>query len=45
MSKTSLHITNGSVLTERLEELNIEGDYLTWHEMLSEGPTTEQIDS
>ena len=45
MKKATLHITNGSVLTEKLEELDIKGDYLTWHEMLCEGPTTELIDT
>ncbi|MBD0822687.1 DUF1835 domain-containing protein [Aestuariibaculum marinum] len=43
MSETSLHITNGTVLTNRLEELNIEGKKLTWQEMLCEGPTVEQV--
>ncbi|MDO7173565.1 DUF1835 domain-containing protein [Mariniflexile sp. AS56] len=43
MSKHPLHITNGSVLTKRLDELNIEGDILTWQEMLCEGPTVEQV--
>ena len=45
MKKVTLHITNGSSLTEKLEELDIKGDYLTWHEMLCEGPTTELIDT
>lgn len=45
MEKTILHITNGSILTEKLEELNIVGDYLTWYEILCEGPTTEHIDT
>lgn len=40
-----LHITNGNNLTDYLNELKIEGDFLTWQEMLCEGPTTEQIDS
>ncbi|GAA4296925.1 DUF1835 domain-containing protein [Aestuariibaculum suncheonense] len=43
MSATSLHITNGTVLTNRLNELNIEGQKLTWQEMLCEGPTIEQV--
>lgn len=43
MSETSLHITNGTVLTNRLKELNIEGTMLTWQEMLCEGPTMEQV--
>lgn len=43
MNKLPLHIANGSVLTNRLNELNIEGDILTWQEMLCEGPTVEQV--
>ncbi|GAA4282135.1 DUF1835 domain-containing protein [Gaetbulibacter aestuarii] len=45
MAKRPLHITNGSVLTARLEELQFSGDMLTWQEMLCEGPTIETIDS
>jgi hypothetical protein len=44
MDKT-LHITNGNSLTEYLNELEIEGDILTWQEMLCEGPTIAHIDS
>ncbi|MGJ5640956.1 DUF1835 domain-containing protein [Formosa sp. S-31] len=40
-----LHITNGSHLTDYLKELQIEGTFLTWHEMLCEGPTIEHINS
>lgn len=40
-----LHITNGSSLTNYLKELNFSGDFLTWHEMLCEGPTVEHIDT
>ncbi|MFI1744035.1 DUF1835 domain-containing protein [Thalassobellus sediminis] len=43
MDKKTLHITNGTVLTNILNELNIAGDKLTWQEMLCEGPTTEQV--
>lgn len=43
MKKNILHITNGSVLTDRLNELNIEGEKLTWQEMLCEGPTTSIV--
>ncbi|GGH42123.1 hypothetical protein IA57_11970 [Mangrovimonas yunxiaonensis] len=39
----TLHITNGSVLTHILEELNITGDVLTWNEMLCEGQTEAHI--
>jgi hypothetical protein len=45
MSKTTLHITNGSSLTDYLKDLDVKGDVLTWHEMLCEGPTTTIIDS
>lgn len=44
MRKT-LHITNGNSLTKALNELEIEGDILTWQEMLCEGPTIAHIDS
>ncbi|MBO3097986.1 DUF1835 domain-containing protein [Gelidibacter pelagius] len=40
-----LHITNGNDLTDYLNELKIEGDFLTWQEMLCEGPTTEEIET
>ncbi|MEN3324038.1 DUF1835 domain-containing protein [Mariniflexile soesokkakense] len=43
MDKHPLHITNGSVLTNRLNDLTIEGTILTWQEMLCEGPTVEQV--
>lgn len=43
MPKLALHITNGTVLTNYLNELNIEGEKLTWQEMLCEGPTVEQV--
>ena len=45
MTKNILHITNGSGLTSYLNDLNIKGDFLTWHEMLCEGPTLTQIDT
>ena len=45
MSKKILHITNGESLTKFLKELNVEGVYLTWEEMLCEGPTVAGIDS
>ncbi len=45
MEKQILHITNGSVLTNYLKELDIPGVYLTWEEMLCEGPTVAGIDS
>lgn len=45
MSQPILHITNGQNLTNYLKELDFKGEFLTWQEMLCEGPTTEQIDS
>ena len=45
MEKKILHITNGSSLTQYLNELDFNGDFLTWHEMLCEGPTKLNIDS
>lgn len=45
MEKTILHITNGSSLTNYLKELDISGIFLTWEEMLCEGPTVAGIDS
>jgi len=44
-TNTSLHITNGSSLTSYLKTLQIEGDTITWNEMLCEGPTIKDIDS
>jgi hypothetical protein len=43
MTKLPLHITNGGRLTSYLEELEIEGEKLTWQEILCEGPTQEII--
>ena len=45
MEKTVLHITNGSSLTAYLKELDFEGTFLSWQEMLCEGPTIAHIDS
>ena len=45
MTGKILHITNGSSLTNHLKGLNFSGDFLTWHEMLCEGPTVETIDT
>jgi hypothetical protein len=45
MEKQSLHITNGDSLTNFLNELKIEGEILTWQEMLCEGPATELVAS
>ena len=45
MEKQTLHITNGNTLTDYLKELDINGEILTWGEMLCEGPLVESIDS
>ncbi|MBT8394151.1 MAG: DUF1835 domain-containing protein [Bacteroidia bacterium] len=45
MTKQILHITNGSSLTSYLNDLDFEGEFLTWEEMLCEGPTAAGIDS
>lgn len=45
MTKHSLHITNGSSLTNYLEKENYQGEIVTWHEMLCEGPTEKEIDT
>lgn len=45
MGKQTFHITNGNSLTNYLKELNIEGDFLTWQEMLCEGPTEIKVDT
>ena len=45
MSKLPLHITNRTALTTILNKLNVEGEKLTWQELLCEGPTTELVDS
>jgi len=42
---STLHITNGDVLTDYLKELNFKGTFLTWQEMLCEGPTLHTINS
>lgn len=43
MTKKPLHITNGSRLTSYLMEQEIEGEKLTWQEIICEGPTQEII--
>lgn len=45
MDLKTLHITNGNILTNILMELDVKGDFLTWQEMLCEGPTEIKIDS
>ena len=45
METKTLHITNGTNLTAYLKELEYTGSFLTWQEMLCEGPTSELVDS
>jgi hypothetical protein len=45
MSKKTLHITNGTSLTTFLVKEKYEGEIITWHEMLCEGPTEKEIDA
>lgn len=45
MKKEILHITNGSSLTTYLNDLDFTGEFLTWHEMLCEGPTAIDLTS
>ena len=40
-----LHITNGDNFTEKLKELNLSGDIITWREMLCEGKTETNVGS
>ncbi len=40
-----LHITNGDITTNILNNLNIEGEIITWREMLCEGRTTTDVGS
>jgi len=41
----SLHITNGDFTTNRLQNLNINGEIITWREMLCEGKTLMEVGS
>ena len=43
--KSLLHITNGDGFTERLKELDVAGDIITWREMLCEGKTLTNVGS
>lgn len=40
-----LHITNGDSFTQKLKQLNLEGDIITWREMLCEGKTLSTVGS
>jgi hypothetical protein len=43
--KSLLHITNGDSFTERLQTLPLNGDIITWREMLCEGKTLSAVGS
>lgn len=45
MKNSILHITNGDSTTEILQKIDIQGDFITWREMLCEGKTTTDIGS
>ena len=42
---SQLHITNGDILTNKLSTLKLEGDIITWREMLCEGKTETNVGS
>ncbi|MBC9796324.1 DUF1835 domain-containing protein [Sinomicrobium weinanense] len=42
---TTLHITNGDGFTSHLKELKLEGEIITWREMLCEGRTMTEVGS
>lgn len=43
--KNLLHITNGDSFTQRLQGLSVDGDIITWREMLCEGKTVSTVGS
>lgn len=43
--RQSLHITNGDALTGLLRTTSINGEIITWREMLCEGKTTTDVGS
>ncbi|TDQ29795.1 DUF1835 domain-containing protein [Tenacibaculum caenipelagi] len=45
MKHSLLHITNGDSTTHKLQKLNIDGDIITWREMLCEGKTIVDVGS
>ena len=45
MKPTQLHITNGNSTTLVLQKLKIDGEIVTWREMLCEGKTTIDVGS
>ncbi|MET6990687.1 DUF1835 domain-containing protein [Sediminicola arcticus] len=42
---SQLHITNGDLLTKRLNSVNLKGEMITWREMLCEGQTLTAVGS
>ena len=45
MKTSILHITNGDSTTNYLQKLKIQGDFITWREMLCEGKTEVKVGS
>ncbi|TYP98745.1 uncharacterized protein DUF1835 [Tenacibaculum adriaticum] len=45
MSTSFLHITNGDSTTQILQKLQVEGEIITWREMLCEGKTITDVGS
>ena len=45
MKPKQLHITNGDCTTQLLQKTKIEGEIVTWREMLCEGKTTSDVGS
>lgn len=45
MKSTQLHITNGDSTTQLLKQIKIDGEIVTWREMLCEGKTTTDVGS
>jgi hypothetical protein len=45
MKTSILHITNGDSTTNYLKKLNINGDFITWRDMLCEGKTEVKVGS
>ncbi|WP_029036082.1 hypothetical protein [Salinimicrobium xinjiangense] len=41
--KKLLHITNGDDLSEKIVEMELPGDVITWREMLCEGPSSMDV--
>lgn len=41
--KKLLHITNGDDLSQKIIDLDLSGDIITWREMLCEGPTSIDV--